>query len=144
MEKIKIFKKAEEFAYSLFDLNSGKRSNHFCFLNYKNKFISVGQNKRKTHPTNLKNPKISRKTGEDFSKEKHICAEFDAIKKVINTTNIKLKKCDLLSIRIDRNGKISYSKPCESCLNLLNFFEIKKVYYTDLTGKWSKLNDILI
>jgi hypothetical protein len=135
----KKFKKAEEFAYSLFDINSGKRSNHFCFLSYKGKFISVGENKRKTHPTNLRNPKTSRKTGEDYSSEKHICAEFDVIKKVINTTNIPLKKCELLCIRIDRNSKINYSKPCESCLSLLQVFDIKNVYYTDFDGLWKKL-----
>ena len=135
----KKFKKAEEFAYSLFDINLGKRSNHFSFLSYKGKFISVGENKRKTHPTNIKNPKTSRHTGENFSREKHICAEFDVIKKVINTTKIPLKKCELLSIRIDRNNKINYSKPCESCLNLLYVFDIKNVYYTDFDGLWKKL-----
>jgi hypothetical protein len=137
---MKKFKKAEEFAYSLLDLNAGKRSNHFCFLCYKNKFISVGQNKKKTHPTNLKNPKTSRKTGENFASEKHICAEFDAIKKTINTTNISLKKCELFSIRIDRNKQINYSKPCESCLKLLDFFDIRDVYYTNEIGNWIKMS----
>jgi hypothetical protein len=135
----KNFTRLEDIAYSLFDLEKGKRSNHFSFVTYKNRIISIGQNKKKTHPTNLKNPKISRKTGENFSKEKHICAEFDAIKKLINTTNIPLKKCELMSIRIDRNNNISYSKPCDSCLNLLNFFDIKKVYYTDRIGEWKQL-----
>ena len=130
------FKRLEEISKSLLDFNSDKRCQHFSFILYKNRVISIGNNSKKTHPTNLKNRKTSLRTGEDFSDQKHVCSEFSAIKKLKNLTNIDTKKCILVNIRYNRNGEIALSKPCMSCENLLKYFSFKRVIWTDNDGNY--------
>lgn len=130
------FKRLEEISKSLLDFNSDKRCQHFSFILYKNRVISIGNNSKKTHPTNLKNRKTSLRTGEDFSDQKHICSEFSAINKLKNMTNIDTKKCVLVNLRYNRNGEIALSKPCMSCENLLKYFSFKRVIWTDNDGNY--------
>jgi len=130
------FKRLEEISKSLVDYNSTKRCHHFSFILYKNRIISIGYNSQKTHPVNLKNRKKSLKTGEDFSDQKYICSEFSAINKLKNMTNIDSKKCVLVNLRYNRNGKVDMSKPCMSCENLLKFFNFKKVIWTNNDGDY--------
>ncbi len=131
-------KRLEEIAFSLIDRSSKKRCHHFSFVIYKNKIIAIGQNNRKTHPINLVNRKRSTKTGEDFSEEKHTCSEFNAILKLKNLTNINTERCHLVNLRINKNNKLDFAKPCESCRSLLNFFEFKSVEWTDRQGNFIK------
>lgn len=130
------FKRLEEISKSLLDFNSDKRCQHFSFILYKNRVISIGNNSKKTHPSNLKNRKTSLRTGEDFSDQKHICSEFSAINKLKNMTNIDTKKCVLVNLRYNRNGEIALSKPCMSCENLLKYFSFKRVIWTDNDGNY--------
>jgi hypothetical protein len=130
------FKRLEDISKSLIEFNSKKRCQHFSFILLKNKIISIGNNSKKTHPLNLKNRKTSLRTGEDFSDQKHVCSEFSAINKLKNMTNIDTKKCILVNIRYNRNGKIALSKPCMSCENLLKYFSFKKVIWTDNDGNY--------
>ena len=130
------FKRLEEISKSLLDFNSDKRCQHFSFILYKNRVISIGNNSKKTHPSNLKNRKTSLRTGEDFSDQKHICSEFSAINKLKNMTNIDTKKCVLVNLRYNRNGEIALSKPCMSCETLLKYFSFKRVIWTDNDGNY--------
>jgi hypothetical protein len=130
------FKRLEEISKSLVDYNSSKRCHHFSFVLYKNRIISIGYNSQKTHPVNLKNRKKSLKTGEDFSDQKYVCSEFSAINKLKNMTNIDSKKCVLVNLRYNRNGKVDMSKPCMSCENLLKYFNFKKVIWTNNNGDY--------
>jgi hypothetical protein len=84
----------------------------------------------KTHPTNLKNRKFSKRTGEDISEQKHTCSEFSAIKKLKRLTNIQTDRCTLINLRYDRNWNIAVAKPCMSCENLLKFFSFKKIFWS--------------
>lgn len=128
-DKLK-FKRFEEIAKSLIDTNKYKRCYHFSFILYKKKIVSIGMNASKTHPTNLKNRKVSKRTGEDISEQKHTCSEFNAILKLKKLTNIQTDKCTLVNLRYDRNWNIAVAKPCMSCENLLKFFSFKKVIWS--------------
>jgi hypothetical protein len=130
------FKRLEDIAFSLIDWNDSIRCRHFSFIINKKKIVSIGINQRKTHPTNLKNRKISTKTGVDFSEQKYTCSEFNAIAKLKNTTNIDTKKCILVNLRYDRNKQIALASPCMSCKSLLNYFEFKSIFFTDNVGKY--------
>ena len=66
------FKRLEMVSQQMIDLTSTKRCHHFSFILYKNKILTIGSNSRKTHPTNLKHPKISSETGEDISDQKYV------------------------------------------------------------------------
>jgi len=129
VDKLK-FKRVEEIAMSLIDPDKYKRCHHFSFIIHKKKIVSIGMNKSKTHPTNLKNRKISKRTGEDISEQKHTCSEFSAIQKLKKLTNIQTEKCVLINLRYDRNYKVAVAKPCMSCENLLKFFSFKKVFWS--------------
>lgn len=133
---IKKYKRIEEISKSLIDPDPEMRCNHFSFILYKNRIISIGHNCRKTHPINLKNKKLCARTGRDISGEKFTCSEFDAINKLRKLTNIDTKKCTLINIRYNRKQEIALSKPCMSCENLLRYFNFKKVIWTDNHGNY--------
>ena len=130
------FKRLEDIALSLIDWNELIRCRHFSFILNKKKIVAIGTNQQKTHPTHLKNRKISVRTGEDFSEQKHTCSEFSAIIKLKNLTNIDTKKCTLVNLRYDRNRKLALACPCMSCISLLKYHEFKTVFYTDQSGKY--------
>ena len=130
------FKRYEDIAESLIDWSQDKRSRHFSFIVHKKRIISIGQNYAKTHPINLINRKVSVRTGEDFSDQKHICSEFNAITKLKNLTNIDTKKCSLVNLRYDRNKNLAYAKPCMSCKSLLTYFQFKNIVYSTNEGKY--------
>jgi hypothetical protein len=130
------YKRLEDIALSLVDYENGRRCHHVSFILQKNKLVAIGINQCKTHPINLLNRKISKVTGLDYSDQKHICSEFNAILKLKRKTNIDTKKCTLINIRYDNNGKLALAKPCQSCQSLLRFFSFKKVIWTGNDGKY--------
>lgn len=131
------FRRLEDIAQSLIDWDEDIRCRHFSFIIHKKRIVSIGINQKKTHPTNLKNRKISLATGIDFSDQKHTCSEFSAILKLKNLTNIDTKRCTLVNIRYDRNRKTNLAAPCMSCKNLLRYFQFKNVIWTDNNGKYT-------
>lgn len=132
------FRRLEEIAESLIDWDDNIRCRHFSFILNKKRIVSIGMNQRKTHPTNLKNRKISKITGEDFSEQKHICSEFNAIIKLKRLTNIDTKKCTLINIRYDRNKKLALAQPCMSCDSLLAYHGFKKIIWSTNDGKYEE------
>ena len=130
------FKRFEDIALSLIDWTEDIRCRHFSFIINKTRIVSIGINQKKTHPTNLKNRKVSAKTGEDFSAQKHTCSEFNAIIKLKNLTNMDTKKCVLVNMRYDRNKKLALASPCMSCVSLLKYHEFKKVIWTNNKGEY--------
>lgn len=131
-----VYKRLEDIAQSLIDWNDGTRCRHFSFIIHKKRIVSIGLNQKKTHPTNLKNRKVSLVTGVDFSDQKHTCSEFSAIIKLKNMTNIDTKKCTLVNIRYNRNKKTDLAAPCMSCKNLLKYFQFKRIIWTDENGNY--------
>ena len=130
------FKRLEDVALSLIDWSDPIRCRHFSFILNKKKIVAIGINQQKTHPTHLKNRKVSIRTGEDFSDQKHTCSEFSAIIKLKNLTNIDTKKCTLVNLRYDRNKKLALASPCMSCVSLLKYHEFKKIIWTDNNGNY--------
>ena len=133
------FKRLEDVALSLIDWADPIRCRHFSFILNKKRIVAIGFNQQKTHPTNLKNRKVSSITGEDFSDQKHICSEFSAIIKLKNLTNIDTKKCTLVNLRYDRNKRLALASPCMSCISLLKYHEFKKVIWTNNEGEYVNL-----
>lgn len=110
---------------------------HVSFVLYKGRIVSVGLNSKKTHPLNLKYPKISRE-GVNVSPHKFTCSELNAFVKLKNLTNVPFSKCSVVNVRILKNGDLGYSAPCQSCKSLISYLDIKELYYTDFTGKFVK------
>ena len=120
-----IQKKVCKTAILLKDLPQGK-NRHFSFITKRNKIVSIGWNKSfKTHP-------LANKFGHRFN---CIHSELD----VINSFNYSIKELQnysIYNVRVMKDGKIGYSKPCDICQDLLVFFGLKKIYYSN----WSKFN----
>lgn len=114
-------------------LNWDKVDNfHISYIMFKNKVIAWGKNDIRTHTVNLLNPKID-KRGNDISDEKGCCSEFSSIRKLKRLTGIDSHRCVLINIRLDKNMKLAYARPCNSCRSLINYHRFKQVWYT--TGK---------
>ena len=128
------FLKLEEIAFSLLEEHNANRCRHFSFIVYKGKIISTGLNSSKTHPLNLRNRKISKITGEDYSNQKQTCSELSAILKLKRLTNIDTKKCTLINLRYDRNGRLALAKPCMSCQSLLRYHSFKNIFWSTSYG----------
>ena len=107
-------------------------------LVYKNQIISMGINKRKTHPFQRQ-----------FAKHEEaifLHAETDCIVNALRQLDaVDLKKCTMYITRIkkaDENAKSYISglaKPCEGCERALAQFGITNVYYSLDNEGWEKL-----
>lgn len=134
---MKIFDKIKEIAFAFNrDLFPG-RNLHLSFIIYKGRIISIGQNSRKTHPINLRNPKIS-KEGVDISGFRGSCSEWSAVNRLKNLTNIPVNKCSLINIRINKLNEMRNSCPCNSCFGLLSHFAFKEVRFSNDRGEFEK------
>ena len=94
-----------------------------CAIVYKNRIISIGYNKNKTHP----------KSNTDHNT---IHAELDAIIKVWDED---LSDCFLYVCRIKKDNSFGLAKPCYWCMNLIREKNIRNVYHTDNNNRWIKL-----
>jgi deoxycytidylate deaminase len=127
------FEKIVEIARALYPYKTVK--NHHCsFVIQRGRIISIGQNSHKTNPKNLMFPKTN-KYGVDISPYRGTCSEWNALKKVEKQKNLVL-----INIRLDNNNlSINYSYPCESCRNLIRYFDINEIYYTNTEGAFVKI-----
>lgn len=119
-----------EKSFALIDLPQSNRK-HFSFIVRRTKIVSFGWNMaKKTHPW-------AAKYGKNIDYP-FIHSELAAIKN-FPFPPIELEKCSLINTRVCPSGKIRISKPCEHCMNLLDVFSFKHVYYTDDEGKFIEL-----
>ena len=94
-----------------------------CLIVKKNRIISSGYNQLKTSP---KSPHRFKSTH----------AEFHALARL----NLEeTKGCTVYVYRMDKNGILSNSKPCESCFLLLQKKKIKRIIYT-YENNWNEIN----
>jgi hypothetical protein len=128
MAGMKILNKVEDIARSLFDLPRSDKK-HFSFIVKRNKVLAVGWNDGwKTHPYGLR-------YGTRFSA---IHSEWAAINQIDFHWGL-LSECSMINIRLKKDLSLGMSKPCSSCLSLLEKFCFKEVWYGDDKGEWVKL-----
>jgi len=128
---LKEFSKSIELARALWERNYETRCQHFSFVFYKGRLLTIGRNKIRTHPTNLKNP-----TNFDSTHSKGICSELAAAIKLKNKTDISFSKLIMINVRLDKNLNVKMSRPCSSCQNLIAYLKPKQLYFTDDEGKF--------
>jgi deoxycytidylate deaminase len=88
----------------------------------KNKVLSYGYNKNKTHPKLIQYGYLKAK----------IHAEFDAL--------IKSEGGDtLMVVRFQKDGSLSCSKPCKSCLNMAKTMGISEIIYSGWDGELRRM-----
>ena len=105
---------------------------HGAVVVLKNRVVSFGQNKKKTHPfqaTYSKKPEAL-----------SLHAENDAIKNALKQLSVDdIRKATLYVARARRDGvggsfRYGIAKPCSGCMGAIGTFEIKKVVYTTNEG----------
>lgn len=122
------FLKLEGIARSLIDLPNSRKK-HFSFLMIRNKVVAFGiNNSFKTDP-------LANKFGTRFDS---IHSEL-ALLKTIGFSKQLLQDCDWFNLRILPTGGFALAKPCKFCVDLLQYFGVREVWYTTgLYGNWQK------
>ena len=116
-------------AKGLADLSTYERDKIGCVIVYHNKIISTGCNKNTTHPLQKKYNKY-RDIADCYPHKLH--AEVDAIKHIIDL-DIDWSKVSIYIYRKLRSRPFGISRPCKSCMKLINELGIKHIYYTGNT-----------
>jgi deoxycytidylate deaminase len=119
-----VLNKAKQIAHSLCPTNREIRTSHIAFLIKSNIIEKIGVNKKRTHPETKNHPYHEGIVG--------IHAELDCLLKMDKED---LSDYNMLVIRVDNNGKLNMSKPCQGCQSLLEQFNIKEVWYSDFKGQ---------
>lgn len=136
-DKLKL--RSVEIAYALF-----KPAEHehrvfvACFCWRKNRLIEIGVNRDRTHPINLHNPLVCRRTGRIVHENKKICAELDAFISLKNKTNYDFRDISMVNVRINRRMELCMSKCCSSCENLVRYLRPKEIFYTNQSGQFEQ------
>lgn len=97
-------------------LKSEMNFNHGAVLIYRGRIIGKGRN---TY------------TNSSYNEKSSVHAEISAIKDGLKKISCdELKKCELVIIRVNKQGEYLNSKPCCHCEKIINRFNIKKVFHS--------------
>jgi tRNA(Arg) A34 adenosine deaminase TadA len=103
---------------------------HFAFAYQKSKLLAIGQNNpEKTHTRALK---IAKKFNLD-SEYPYLHAETDLISRIWNKYYIN-DSIRLVVIRLNKQGELRNSKPCDQCCSIIKSVGIDKVYWSVNNG----------
>jgi len=125
----KIIQKAIKLSYNRFRPNPYQKRYHFAIAFDVNKPIAIAKN----NPIKV-NAKAYR-MGQKFNIKTYIDypfshAESHLISKLLDTYNSIRSDWSLVVLRINRQGKILLSKPCNNCQKIIDAVGFKKVYWS--------------
>ena len=126
---MKIIKRAIKIAYDRFKPNEYQRRYHFAIAFNVNKPIAVAQN----NPIKIdhKAYKIAKQFNiNHYKKYPYSHAESHLISQLLDRYNTIRPDWSLVVLRINRQGKILMSKPCENCQKILDSVGLHKVYWS--------------
>lgn len=112
---------------AMVDLPQG-RCKHFSFILMKRKIVSFGWNQiHKTDP-------FAAKHGYEYP---YVHSELHALKNFPYPPAV-LSKCKLINVRVNKQGRVLMSKPCEDCETWVIPMDFKEIWYTS-EGAFVKL-----
>lgn len=111
------------------NINKNHRCRHQAFILKKNKIISIGINNTKTHPGNIK-------FAYRFPDGQGTHAE---LKACLKGNKDSYKNHEMVVIRINNNGELDMSKPCDGCQRVIKSFKIDTVWYSNKKGEFEIL-----
>jgi hypothetical protein len=121
-------KRAVDASYSLLKKKTFKgRCRHFSFVFDRSKLVSFGCNTLKTHPWKLR-----------FS-YKSFTGTHSELRAVINSGLDDFKGMTIVNTRINRNGHLDCSFPCECCLAMIKDFCFKDAFFTLKDGSFGRV-----
>jgi hypothetical protein len=126
---MKIIKRAIKLSYDRFKPNPYQRRYHFAIAFNVNKPICIAQN----NPIKINHKAY--KIGQKFNIQKYqeypfSHAESHLVSKLLDTHNTIRSDWSLVVLRINRQGKILLSKPCDNCQSILDAVGLSRVYWS--------------
>jgi len=126
---MKILKKALKLSYDRFKPSSFQRRYHFTIAFDVNKPILICQNN--PIKVNHKAYRIGKKFNINTYKEfPYVHSESYLISKLLDRYNSIDTNLSIVNIRINRQGIILLSKPCENCQKIFNAVGLTKIYWS--------------
>lgn len=123
-----LIKRTVEIAYAMTPTIRELRTTHVSFLIKSGKIVHIGWNKKRTHPFNLQHPYHEGFVG--LHSELDVC---------LKSGKDDLSGYEIVVIRVNRNDKLTMSKPCNGCASVLKQFGIKDIWYSNNDGKVVKV-----
>ena len=102
----------------------------------KNKIISAGHSANKTSPVQYKYNKYRSFDIPYTEVHPKVHAEIAALAPLLKRRDIDWSKVSIYVYREHKNGDVSCSRPCPSCMFLIKQLGIKNIYYTDWDGSF--------
>lgn len=103
-----------------------------CVAMYGNKVISIGFNMEKTHPLQKYYNKY--RNFQEYTNVHHrLHAEVNCLSQIMDM-DINWRKVDLYIYRLCISREHGVSRPCPSCMRLIQDLGIKNIYYTTDAG----------
>lgn len=139
---MKIIKKAIKISYDRFVPNEYQRRYHFAIAFNVNKPIAVAQN----NPIKIDHKAY--KIGKQFNinhyqKYPYSHAESHLISQLLDRYNTIRTDLSLVVLRINRQGRILLSKPCDNCQKILDAVGLTKVYWSINKNTFSSQETII-
>ena len=126
---MKIIKRAIKLSYDRFNPNPYQRRYHFAIAFNSNKPIVIAQNN--PNKINHKAYRIGKRFKLDhYQKYPYIHAESHLVSKLLDRYNTIRTDWSLVVLRINRQGRLLLSKPCENCQTILDSLGLSKVYWS--------------
>lgn len=126
---MKIINRAIKLSYARFSPNIYQRRYHFAIAFNCNKPVVIAQN----NPTKIdhKAYRIGKQFNiKHYQRYPYVHAESHLVSKLLDTYNAIDTNLSIVVLRINREGKILLSKPCENCQKILDAVGLKKVYWS--------------
>lgn len=130
------YKRIIEISYALAGkCRHNKRCKHFSFIFKNKRLLSIGMNNPKTHPLNLRYNYIN--------KQKHkisdVVGTHSELRAVIKLGLDNYRGYTIVNTRINRNGELDYSFPCNGCMEMIKELGFDKIVYTTKQRDFSSL-----
>ena len=116
-----------ELALEASEYSDVPRFKYGSVLVHRNRVISAGCNKTKTHPLQYK---LNQNRAQGKRDRSYIHSEVDALMSVDQVP----KNATLYIARQGLTGKLLLARPCEGCMSLIRALKIKTIVYTTPDG----------
>jgi hypothetical protein len=126
---MKILKKAIKLSYDRFKPNPFQRRYHFTIAFDVNKPILICQNNpiKINHKAYRIGQQFNIQTYQDFP---YVHSESHLVSKLLDRYNSIDTNLSIVNVRINRQGIVLLSKPCENCQKILDAVGLKRVYWS--------------
>jgi hypothetical protein len=116
----KLFQRCVSLSRDLAVFDSENTQKHLSFLCVRSKIFASGMNEK------WKSDRLANRFNYRFNA---VHSELKCLKPHLRFID-NFDKFTLVNVRINRNGEIMFAKPCNTCINMLDFFGVRNVFYS--------------